>query len=62
VKKNGVVSMTGDLKMGQNRIKELPKLPRTDDEAISKDYLVSQLNTLPHVHPERHGTLPVLKD
>lgn len=54
--------MTGDLKMGQNRIKELPKLRQTDYEAISKDYLISQLNTLTHVYLDRHGTLPVLKD
>lgn len=62
VKKNGSVSITGDLKMGQNRIKELPKLPQTDDDAISTDFLVSQLNTLSHVYLDRHRTLSVLKD
>lgn len=62
VKKDGSVSMTGDLKMGQNRIKELPKLPQTDDVAISKDSLNTQLNTSSHVHLDRYGTLPILKD
>ena len=48
--------------MSQNRIKGLPKLPQTDDETISKDYLKTQLNTLSNVYLDRHGTLPMLKD
>ena len=50
--------MQGDLKMNKKRITGLPTTtPRTNDEATSKNYVVSLINYLPNLYLDRKGSL-----
>ena len=60
LKLDGTSQMQGDLKMNKKRISGLPSTPSTNDEATSKDYVVSLINYLPNLYLDRKGSLKMI--
>ena len=60
LKLDGTSQMQGNLQMNNKRITGLPATPRTNDEATSKDYVVSLINYLPNLYLDRKGSLKMI--
>ena len=62
MKRDGSCNMTGDLQMNNSRIKGLPTTSQSGDEATSKDYVLTLMDSLPNVFLDRAGSLPMTGD
>ena len=59
---DGSSNMTGDLQLSQNRIKGLPTTTQSGDEATSKFYVLTLMNSLSNVFLDRAGSIAMTGD
>ena len=59
LKLDGTSQMQGTLQMNNNRITNLPD-PQLNDEAATKNYVVSLINYLPNLYLDRKGSLKMI--